>query len=45
MFWREIIYMKEMNFKKALDFYKTALTKVIATKKEQDHIKNADIEM
>ena len=27
------------NFRKALGFYETALTKVIATKKEEDHIK------
>ncbi len=30
---------KKNNFRKALGFYQTALTKVIATKKEQDHIK------
>ena len=28
------------NFDKALQFYKLALTKVIATKKESDHIKD-----
>jgi len=31
-------YKKE-EYRKALSYYKTALTKVIATKKEQDHIK------
>jgi isopenicillin-N N-acyltransferase like protein len=31
-------YKKE-EYQKALDYYKTALTKVIATKKEEDHIK------
>lgn len=30
---------KQNNFKKALHFYQGALTKVIATKKEEDHIK------
>ena len=29
---------KQKNFKEALPYYKTALTKVIATKKEEDHI-------
>ena len=31
---------KQNDFKKALHFYKVALTKVIATKKEEDHIKD-----
>ena len=30
---------KQKNYKKALRFYQSALTKVIATKKEEDHIK------
>ena len=30
---------KQKDFKQALSYYKTALTKVIATKKEEDHIK------
>ena len=34
----DYLYEKK-NFRKALGFYETALTKVIATKKEQDHIK------
>jgi tetratricopeptide (TPR) repeat protein len=31
---------KNDAYKKALKFYETALTKVIATKKEEDHIKD-----
>ena len=31
---------KQNDFKKALHFYQVALTKVIATKKEEDHIKD-----
>ena len=31
---------KQSDFKKALHFYQVALTKVIATKKEEDHIKD-----
>lgn len=30
---------KKQEYQKALNYYKTALTKVIATKKEEDHIK------
>jgi isopenicillin-N N-acyltransferase like protein len=36
---------KKKEYKKALQFYKTALTKVIATKKEEDHIKEQIIKL
>jgi isopenicillin-N N-acyltransferase like protein len=36
---------KKKEYKKALQFYTTALTKVIATKKEEDHIKEQIIKL
>ena len=40
MFWQEIICISKKNIKKHCIFISLALTKVIATKKEEDHIKD-----